>query len=398
MNEIITKPLIPEVLRGVRVVDADTHITEWEDLWLSRAPAKYKDRVPQKKVIDGQRMWVMDGNTPIGSDSAISAIRKDGSKSQGFEFQDWGIPDVTPGSYDVKARVRYMDESGIQAQIGYPNLLGFGGQKSNAVDPDLRLTTTRIYNEAMAEMQADSGDRIFPMALLPWWDIKEATAEAKRCAAMGLRGVNINSDPQMHGLPHLGEAHWNPLWEVCVDGDLPVNFHIGASDASMAFGGVGHWFEPRSNQVLAFSSVVLFTSNVRVLTNIFLSGWLERFPTLKIVSVESGVGWLPFMLEAMEYEMLETGVKFSATPHEIFQRQIYGCSWFEKKGIVHDTRRLGVDNVMFETDYPHPTCLYPDPLQFLADTAAEFTPEERVKVFGGNAARVYNLPPAAAAG
>jgi predicted TIM-barrel fold metal-dependent hydrolase len=232
------------------------------------------------------------------------------------------------------------------------------------------------------------------MALLPWWDIKEAGAEAERCAGMGMRGVNINSDPQLHGLPTLPEPAWDSLWEICVDRNLPVNFHVGASDASMAFCGTGHWVEKWSAKELAFSSVVMFTSNVRVLTNIFLSGWLDRFPTLKLVSVESGVGWLPFMLEALEYELLETGVKLSATPREIFQRQIYGCCWFEKQSIVNDARRLGIDNIMFETDYPHPTCLYPAPLQFLADTAALFTPEERVKVFGANAAHVYNLPAA----
>jgi uncharacterized protein len=388
------KPQVPPTLQGIRVVDADTHISEWGDLWTSRAPSKYKDRVPQRLTVNGTYSWYIDGDKNLGTGSAAAAVRKDGFKSQGFEFLDWKVEDAHPGASNVKERLKVMDDEGIQAQIGYPNVLGFGGQRAGMVDADLRLVSTQIYNDAMAEMQQESGDRIFPMALLPWWDVEQATAEAKRCAKMGLRGVNINSDPQVHGLPNLSDAHWNSLWETCCADDLPVNFHIGASDSSMSFGSTGHWYEPLSNQALAYTSVVMFMSNCRVLTNILLSGWLDRFPTLKIVSVESGVGWVPFMLEAMEYEYKETGFKYKTTPLEIFRRQIYSCCWFENRYIVEDARRLGVDNVMFETDFPHPTSLYPNSLNQVADAASRFTREERVKIFGANAARVYNLPAA----
>jgi hypothetical protein len=94
----------------------------------------------------------------------------------------------------------------------------------------------------------------------------------------------------------------------------------------------------------------------------------------------------------MAYEMSETKTGFKATPKETFQRQIYGCTWFEQENIVNDVRRLGVDNVMFETDFPHPTCLYPSPLKLFADKTAQFTAEETAKVLGGNAVRVYSLP------
>jgi predicted TIM-barrel fold metal-dependent hydrolase len=392
----IPKLEIPATMKGIRVVDADTHISEWDDLWTSRATPKYKDRVPQKLKIDGKLTWAIDGKYSLGTGSPASAVRKDGGKSHGFEFLDWELKDVHPGAYGVKARVEYMDENGIQAQIAYPNVLGFGGQRAAMVDPELRLVSSQIYNDAMAELQAESGNRIFPMCLLPWWDVKESVKEAKRGAKMGMRGVNINSDPQVHGLPSLGDPHWNPLWEACLADDLPVNFHVGASDTSMSFGLAGFWGQPQSPQMLAFASVNFFVNNARVLTNLILSGVCERFPTLKIVSVESGVGWIPFVLEALHYEMDETKTAYTATPKEIFQRQIYGCTWFERESIVDDARRLGIDNVLFETDFPHPTCLYPGALNFLADATSRFTPEERIKVLGANAARVYNLPPAAA--
>ena len=97
-----------------------------------------------------------------------------------------------------------MDELGVWAQVVYPNVLGFGGQGPSAkVDPALRLMCLQIYNDAVAEMQAQSGGRLLPMALLPWWDVELSVAEAERCAAMGMRGVNINSDPHRHGMADL---------------------------------------------------------------------------------------------------------------------------------------------------------------------------------------------------
>jgi predicted TIM-barrel fold metal-dependent hydrolase len=113
---------------------------------------------------------------------------------------------------------------------------------------------------------------------------------------------------------------------------------------------------------------------------------------LKVVSVESGVGWIPAVLESLEYQMAENWLACKVSPLEIFARQIYVCGWFERRNFVEAARQTGVDNVMFETDFPHPTCVYPDALNTFAQTASGFTREERRKIFGGNAVKVYNLP------
>ena len=393
----LKKPTAHEMLAGVKIVDADTHITEWHDLWTSRAPASLKDRVPQVKWKDGKAHWLIDGNIDLSAwGSGASAVKKDGSKAYGISFADLQIHEIHPASYDARERIAYMDKHGIAAQIAYPNLLGFGGQKSMMVDPELRLASIQIFNDAMAEMQADSDKRIYPMALLPWWDVKASVAEAERCHAMGLRGVNMNSDPDSHGLPHLGDQHWYPLWEVCTDKSLPVNFHIGASDSSMSWYGAGLWPGHNGDVQLAYGSLMLFVGNLRVLANIFLSQFLERWPTLKICSVESGAGWVPFLLEGLEYQMVEAGMKLKHSPTEIFQRQIYVCSWFERKNFATTVRQIGTENVLFETDFPHPTCLYPETIEYMAEPIAEMTQDERQKVFGGNAERIYNLDLSAA--
>jgi uncharacterized protein len=112
MSEL-SKMESPAVLHGIRVVDADTHISERADLWTSRAPAKYKDRVPQRRTINGKFSWYIDGATDLGTGSAASAIRKDGLKSKAFEFLDWRVEDVLPAAYDVKERLKIMDRDGI---------------------------------------------------------------------------------------------------------------------------------------------------------------------------------------------------------------------------------------------------------------------------------------------
>jgi predicted TIM-barrel fold metal-dependent hydrolase len=344
------------------------------------------------KEVNGELAWYIDGDQRMGPAMTACCIRKDGSKSFGFELTRMKIGDVYEGAFDMQARVAFMDEAGISAQIAYPNLLGFGNQKSMGVDPDLRLVTTQIFNDASAEIMAASGNRVFPMALLPWWDIPASLAEAERCHKLGLRGVNLNSMPEAQGYPVLGDAHWTPLWEMLSDYDLPVNFHIGGGMENTDWYGSGGWPTDDLRLKMAFGSSQMPLTNFRILSNIILSRFLEKFPRLKIVSVESGVTWIPFMLESLEYQMRDQGIPYEVPLFELFQRQIYACTWFDKRLLPESARLLGIDNVLYETDFPHPTCVYPDPLNFIADAAAGFTPQERAKVFGLNAARLYNIP------
>ncbi|MFM6933281.1 MAG: amidohydrolase family protein, partial [Novosphingobium sp.] len=231
------------------IIDADTHLTEPHDLWVKRAPAALRDRVPQVKMLNGQRCWVIDGDKSIGHGAhPNSAVLKEGGKIRDLDtFLKVQFEEVHAGSSSVKERLALMDEAGIFAQIVYPNILGFGGQASARVDPELRLACVQIYNDAMAELQEESGQRLFPMALLPWWDVKQAVIETERCIAMGLKGININSDPHTSKdedgnlIPDLGTEHWFPLWEVCEDKKLPVNFHIGASETAIDWMGKQGW-------------------------------------------------------------------------------------------------------------------------------------------------------------
>jgi len=392
----LDSPTVADLIAGIKIIDADTHLSEPHDLWTSRAPASLKDRVPRVKIVDGKRRWVIDDNIPLSDGaSPISVIRKDGSKSRSLEFFGFQIEDVHAGAYNTKARLQVMDETNIFAQIVYPNVLGFGGQNAVKVDAALRIASIQIFNDAMADIQAESGGRIFPMALLPWWDLDQSVKETERVKALGLRGVNINSDPHgLPGTPDLASKHWDQLWETCAGLDMPVNFHIGASDSAMAWYGSSFWPSEPPEIQFAIGSSMLFFGNARVMANILLSGILDRHPTIKFVSVESGIGWIPFLLETIEYQLQENAAsrKFSLTPWEYFERNVWSSFWFERRNIADSIRQVGPDKVMFETDFPHPTCLFPDPLGHAASGLATLTPETRRKVLSGNAAKLYNIP------
>jgi uncharacterized protein len=385
---------------NLRVIDADTHYTEPHDLWTKRAPAGLRERVPQVKMHDGQMSWIIDGDKSIGTGAhPNSAILKDGSKVRVLDnFLKLKFADVHLGSSSLKERLAVMDQCGIYAQIVYPNILGFGGQAAAKVDFELRQVCVEIYNDAMAELQAESGGRLFPMALLPWWDVKAAVKETERAAAMGLRGININSDPHLHreangdNIPDLGSPHWDALWEVCIDKNLPVNFHIGASEQSIDWMGQQGWPSLTRDLRSGISGAMLFFNNGKVVSNLIFSGLLDRFPGLKFVSVESGVGWIPFLMEALDYQLVEIaeGRKFDLKPSEYFRRNFYACFWFEQEDIASTLRKVGIDNVLFETDFPHPTGLYP--IENLEGRLSGLTPVEQAKVLSTNSAKLYRIP------
>ena len=341
-------------------------------------------------------MWTVDGQV-LGKAVGAAVILPDGSKSLGTEFMALGIDEVHAGASSIEPRLAVMDSLGIRAQIVYPNVVGFGGQRFAAVvDPELKLLCATIFNDAMAEIQEESGNRMFPMALVPWWDIDAAVAEVARVHSIGLRGVNTNADPQNDGYPDLADRHWDPLWEACADLGMPVNFHIGGSATSMSWLGTMPWPSLDDERKLALGSLMVMISNFRTIGNLLLSGVLDRYPKLQVASVESGLGWIPFLLEGLDYEIGECAPHISdhlsLKPSEYFRRQVHACFWFERHHLHGALEALGPDNIMFETDFPHPTCLYPNPVARAMEPLADLDAPTRRKLFGANAARLYRIP------
>ena len=389
-----------EMVEDVRVIDVDAHMTERHDLFTERAPKGYEDRVPHVERVDGVDMWVIDGKT-FGKAGSGGTIDHDGVKHPFRDSQGggWGIADVHPAAWDPGERLRLMDELGIQAQVLYPNAIGIGGQNlvNSVADQVVLRLCVELYNDAMAEVQAASGDRLLPMPIMPAWDIAGCVREAERCAALGYRGVNMTADPQDSGSPDLGDPAWDPFWEVCAGLRLPVHFHIGASQTAMAYFGTTFWPSQDDYVKPAIGGASLFQNNSRVLLNSAYSGMFDRHPELKMVSVESGIGWVPFMLEAMDYELEENAPEYAKKlrkkPSEYFRDNWYATFWFEtgRGDLQHLVDAVGEDNIMFETDFPHPTCLHPNPVEAVSAKVATLRPESQRKLMGGNAAKLYRI-------
>ncbi|MGE0879361.1 MAG: amidohydrolase family protein [Acidimicrobiia bacterium] len=383
---------------GVKIIDADTHYTEPYDLWTSRAPAAYKDRVLHIEKRNGVDTWVVDGKE-LGFARGGGVVARDSSKIPFFESSDKGLDWIHEGAFDPAKRLDLMDECGIHAQVLFPNAVGLGGQSLNQIvqDEALRMACIEIYNDAMAEMQTTSNLRFLPMPVLPSWDIAACVKETERCAALGLRGINMTSDPQDCGSPDLANTAWDPLWEACADLHMPVHFHIGSSNTAMDF--FGRYFWPSQHDYIkpAIGGSMLFINNARVVINTVFAGIFDRFPNLQMVSVESGVGWIPFILETMDYELFENApdqyAALQKKPSEYFASNWFATFWFEQNGgdVQYLVDRVGEDNILFETDFPHPTCLYPSPLESVAEKMNTLRPESRDKILGGNAAKLYRL-------
>ena len=271
--------------------------------------------------------------------------------------------EMHPGAYDAKARLKYMDEMGIWAMVMYPNVGGFGAQQFLKLgDPELMLTCVQIYNDWQTEWASADSRRLLPITSIPFWDVDAAVKEVRRCAAMGHRGILFTGEPQYYGKPLIGDPHWNPLWEVAVDLDLPISFHIGSGN--MEEGLLQNKMKVYG-KMAAFTelAVDIFLRNGVQLTDLLLSGVLARYPKIKFVSVESGIGWIPFVLEALDYQysgnnVAEEHPEFDGLPSEYFKRNVYACYWFEQIAPRRLIDKVGADNIMFETDFPHPTSLY----------------------------------------
>ena len=402
-----TAPVAPvnDVLAGLKLIDTDTHYSEPYDLWTSRAPAKYKDLVPKVERDDkGDLSWVLDGKALFFA-GGVSFVTKRGNKI-GYYSQDitergnlWD--EIHEASYDAKARVKFMDGLGVHAQVVYPNIMSF--QMSDLIaleDRDLAYQIVRTYNDAMGEWAAEGAGRLYPMAVMPFWDIKLAAKEAERAAnELGLHGVTMSGAPHMAGLPDLGQPDWDPFYEVISDLKLPVNIHVGSmpvAGTQAKFSDPVSWPSLPKRATKPVHSVQIELNNSRFISNLVVSDIPQRWPGVKWVSVESGIGWIPYVLERVDYEYLED---FEGDPapdapsaFEQFRKVVYGCFWFEKAGPTLLLDYLGADNIMWETDFPHPTCLHPEAVRRSAEALSQVGPENLRKIMQDNAAKLYNIP------
>ena len=381
-------------MSGYTIIDVDTHVTETPDLWTSRAPARMRDRVPRVETTDDGRLsWVVGGGGSLIASPGLTATAGVGNmRNPPKTFEE-----MHPGAYDAQERLKYMDKMGIWAMVMYPNVGGFGAQQFLKLgDPELMLTCVQIYNDWQTEWASVDARRLLPITSTPFWDVNAAVQEVRRCAAMGHKGILFTGEPQSFGQPLLGDPHWNPLWEVAVELDLPISFHIGSGNMEL---GLLQTKIAAYGKMAAFTelSVDIFLRNGIQLSDLLMSGVLARYPQIKFVSVESGIGWIPFVLEALDYqfrgnEVAEEHPEFDLLPSEYFARNVYACYWFEQTAPRRLIDKVGVDNILFETDFPHPTSLYGDEVHArITGGLSDCDESVRHKILWDNAQKLYKV-------
>jgi len=384
-------PEVSAKLDDISIIDCDSHWNETPDLWTSRAPAGMRDKMPRLRRVNNEDRWFI-GDTDVGMMGATVVTKELTKIHDRVSLERW--EDIDPAGYDVTARLQRMDDAGLYAQIVYPNAAGFvGATFAQLEDHALRLACVKIYNDAAAEWQESSGNRLLPQALIPPWDAREAAAEAQRCTEeLGLRGVTVG-DPALFGVPGYTTEHWAPFLDYCNSARVPINFHIGGTRGIDSFSAV--WDDYGIEKHLALASTLFYLANWATIGNFLISGLFDKYQNLKIVSVESGIGWIPFALDALEYQIDETAPNetrhLQRRPTEYFRDHVSACFWFEKFAPARIIEAIGVGNVLFETDFPHPTCLWPDALTHAVDVLGHLSHADRKKVLQENAAALYKI-------
>jgi predicted TIM-barrel fold metal-dependent hydrolase len=399
-------------LETAAVIDVDSHILEPADLWTSRLPDRMRDLAPHVVWDDdtGEERWQV-GDMRLNSSAKLAMA----GWREPHPFAPPTIAEAPKAAYDAPARLAWLDEQGIAGQVLYPNLLGFDSHAFLRLGTDAALACVRAYNDFLSEWCGADPARLIPVMSLPFWDMEAAVDELERCHDAGHKGILMAANYERAGFPNVASPEWAPVLAAAEERALSINFHIGFSkqtidelEARYTRGGRARLqslseaeFEEHVIAGVASSAGSSFLSNSQAIADVICSGLCARYPDLKFVSVESGFGYIPFLLQALDWQWSNAGInrissRFDLLPSEYFRRQIYGTFWFERPNVA-DLIDLQ-DNVMFETDYPHPTCLSRgpwstslSPRETIVEHMQQLPSDVRHKVLYANAAKLYGV-------
>jgi uncharacterized protein len=344
-----------KVISGEQRISADSHMGEPPDLWETRLPEQYRDRAPHFPNV---KLY------------------------ESFQH-------IRAGGWDPNERLRDQAYDGISAEVLFPSL-GYAAYGTG--DPALEEACCRVYNDWLIDFCRVSPDRFWGLALMSLWDIPRAVEEVRRCHAAGLRGTTIGTIPA-EDLPY-SDDHYERFWAACDELNMPINFHILSGPGS-------------KKSLERFESGLLPTGvhkhkldMMKAVGDIVISGVFERYPGLRVVVAEAGVGWIPFYAQEFDYYQNRFAGKAAALsrpPSDYIYNQVYGAFIMDEVG-GQLLNKYGQDTFMWSNDYPHPACTWPLSTSAIAQDLRHLEPEVRAKVLCGNAARLYNnghLPPAA---
>jgi predicted TIM-barrel fold metal-dependent hydrolase len=392
------------------IVSVDDHVIEPATVWSDRLPARHLDvaprivRVPVKEMtFVGGRFTVVPGEPgdpgdPVDwwfyedlrrpltrLDTAVGVSREE-ITLKGITYED-----MRPGSHLVEPRLADMDINGVEASVCFPTFPRFCGQTfTEASDKELALLCVEAYNDWMIdEWCGESGRRLIPLTLIPLWDPVLAAVEVRRNAARGARAVCFSEIPPNLGLPsiHDKDGYWLPFFEACNETGTVICMHIGSGSKMPS---------TSPDAPPAVGSTLTFANCCFSMVDWLMSGVFTRFPNLKVAYSEGQIGWIPYILERADTVWHENrgwgGVadKVKVPPSELFRDHMYGCFFDDAHG-MRSIGEIGIDNVTYETDYPHSDSTWPDSAKIAAEQTAGLPDDVVHKVLRGNALTMLGL-------
>ena len=368
-----------------KLIDADSHVTEPPNLWVERIAKEFRDRAP--RVVDnipGHRpgsYFLVEGMPPSHLGMGLGVGKKPEELPK--VFAEAMYADARPGGWDPAERLKDMDLDGVQADVIYTTR---GFRIFRMEDAPLQRASFIAYNDWLADYCSYAPNRLAGLGLISLFNIDEAVKDLRHCVKAGLKGAMIWCSPP--GDRPYSSPMYDPFWAEAQELNIPLGLHCAT--------GVG----PESGWVVKdttdhyVSITVLYHEVERSLTTLIFSGVLERFPRLKFVSAENEVGWVPFFLQKMD-EKQEHYIHVHPTPlkmkfSEYFHRQVYGTFIYDPVGLA-DRHLIGVDNMLWSTDYPHTPSTWPNSSENVERDMSGIPEEEKEKLTWRNAAGLYGF-------
>jgi predicted TIM-barrel fold metal-dependent hydrolase len=378
---------------ALSVISADSHMFEPADLWVGRLDARFKDRAPRMEPIEGKSgvSLVAPGIRPFPIASLSAAGRSGEALKQHYGS---GYEAARPSGWDPVERIKDQDVDGVCSEVLYTSL---GMPLFALQDAELQHHCFKVYNEWLAEFCSHNPKRLIGIALIALNDIGQAVTELERCARSGLRGAMIwGFAPE--GRPY-SSREYEPFWAAAQDLGLPVSLHVITAGGSSPSLGAHKYISQSEKDTPGIGTIggyMFMTADVQQsLLVIVMSGVLERFPRLKLVSAENDTGWLPHFMYRLDHAYHKYG-KLSGIhdlelkPSDYLRRQLWATFQDDPTGTV-TYQFFGADRYMWASDFPHTDSTWPHSQDVIRRDFAGVPEEVTRKIVCANAAQLYGI-------
>jgi predicted TIM-barrel fold metal-dependent hydrolase len=371
----------------VRIISADSHVDIQEERVLANLPAKYHDAFRESRLRMLQKMMEQK---PHKRRKQAADQREETPVTPGLTPSErpWEAAGRA-GAHDPMERLQDMDVDRVEAEILYTDAsagAGFYGMGDDAAT----LAAFQAFNSAAAEFASHDPKRLLPVYLVPIHDIAAGVAEVERLAAEGARAMHLPLYPVDLGFAPYWERVYDPLWSAIAETGCVVSQHVGALEYLIDVVAAN---DPTPVKGIFQSLPPIFMSET--LAGWTVSGVLERHPHLRVVLVEAGLGWIPYMLDRLDRMVHRHGwrhfdMPISEVPSFYWHRNM--AATFEEDELGIELRdRIGVENLMWATDYPHPDSTWPESQKVIREHFDGVDGDDMRAIVGGNAARLYGL-------